>query len=153
MEKAMRHHHDHINARWYRGVVRDVFGHRFVLTTDDGPILADVGPHPRESVKLKAGAKVNITGRQTPSEIKVHLFQSGRGKIVVLRKPEKDHPRDEESDLAAAANVALDAGYIVEGDPIRKSKHFQLKTIRGGRRYELHVMPNGDIRREKPLEK
>jgi hypothetical protein len=149
----MRHHNDNKNDGWHRGKVRDVFGHRFVLVTDDGPILADVGPHAPESLKLKVGAKVNIAGRQTPSEIKVRLFQSGRSKIIELHKLQKNHSRDEEGDLEAAANVALGAGYIVEGDPIRKSKHIELKTIRGGRRYELHIMPNGDIRREKPLKK
>jgi len=149
----MRHHHDHKNDRWYRGTVRDVFGHRFVLTTDDGPILADVGLHHPESIKLKVGAKVNIAGRQTPGEIEVRLFQSGRGKTIALHKHQKNNSSDEESELEAAANVALDAGYIVVGEPIRKSKHFELKTFRGGRRYELHIMPNGDIRKEKPLQK
>ena len=149
----MRHHHDHKNDRWYRGTVRDVFGHRFVLTTDDGPILANLGPHHPERIKLKVGAKVNIAGRQTPGEIKVRLFQSGRGKKIALHKLQKNNSPDEEKELEAAANVALDAGYIVVGEPKRKSKHFELKTIRGGRRYELHIMPNGDIRREKPLQK
>jgi len=124
-----------------------------VLATDEGPVLADVGHHAPGSIRLKVGAKVNITGLRTASEIKVHLFQCGKGKITVLHKPRKDDPRDEETDLEAASNVALDAGYIIEGEPIRKSRHFELKTIRGGRRYELHIMPNGDIRKEKPIDK
>jgi hypothetical protein len=149
----MRHHHDHKDDRWYRGMVRDVFGHRFVLTTDDGPVLANIGLHHPGSIKLKVGAKVKIAGRQSPGEIKVRLFQSGRGKTITLHKLRKNNSPKEESELEAAANVALDAGYIVVGEPIRKSKHFELKTIRGDRSYELHIMPNGDIRREKPLQK
>jgi len=149
----MGHYNDNKSDGWHRGKVRDVFGHRFVLVTDDGPILADVGPHPPDGLKLKVGAKVNIAGRQTPSEIKVRLFQSGRSKMIELHKIQKYHSRDDDSDLEVAANVALSAGYIVEGDPVRKSKHIELKTIRGGRRYELHIMPNGDIRKEKLLKK
>jgi hypothetical protein len=147
----MRRHHESKNECWYRGTIRDVFGHRFVLATDDGPILADVGPRPPEKIKLKVGAKVNITGRQTPSEIKVRLFQSGRRKMIALHRPEKDHPSNEDLDLEAAANVALEAGYVIQGEPIRKSKHVELEAIRGSRRYELHIMPNGDIRKEKQL--
>ena len=73
--------------------------------------------------------------------------------MIELHKIQKYHSRDDDSDLEVAANVALSAGYIVEGDPVRKSKHIELKTIRGGRRYELHIMPNGDIRKEKLLKK
>jgi hypothetical protein len=149
----MSHHNDTKGDDWHRGKVRDVFGHRFVLVTDDGPILADVGPHAPDSLKLKVGVKVNIAGRQTPSEIKVRLFQSGRSKIIELHKLRKDHSRNDGSDLEAAANVAMDAGYIVEGEPIRKPKHIEIKTIRGGRRYELHIKPNGDIRKERALKK
>ena len=147
----MGHHKDNETDGWHRGKVRDVFGHRFVLVTEDGPILADVGPHPPELLKIRVGAKVTIAGRKTPSEIKVRLFQSGRSKMIELHKPRKSRSRDANSDLEAAANVALEAGYIIEGDPVRKSKHIEIKTIRGGRRYELHVMPNGDIRKEQPL--
>ena len=149
----MSHNNDSKGDHWHRGKVRDVFGHRFVLVTDDGAILADVGSHPPESIKLKVGAKVNIAGRQTPSEIKVRLFQSGRSKIIELHKLRKKHARDDGSDLEAAANVALGAGYIVEGDPIRKLKHIEIRTIRGGHRYELDIKPNGDIRRERALKK
>jgi len=132
----------------HHGTVRDVFGHRFVLTTVDGPVLADVGPHAPAAVKLKPGARVKISGQRTPCEIKVSIFQSGSGKPVEIpRKPNKTGRHKEGGMVAAKA--ALDAGYIVEGEPVRKSKHFELMAIRGGRRYELHIRPNGDIRKEK----
>jgi len=147
----MGHHPDHHQDYSHNGTVRDVFGHRFVLATDDGPILADVGPDAPDSLKLKLGAKVKITGEKTPCEIKVRLFQSGSGKTIeIQRKPKKKH-HEEASDPTTALKAALDAGYIVEGEAKRKPKHFEIKAIRGGRRYELHIMMNGDIRKEKPL--
>lgn len=145
------HHHSHKHDRWYHGTVRDIFGHRFVLTTDEAPLLADIGPDAPSRIKLKIGAKVSIAGRQTPSEVKVRLIMNGGGRTIPLHKHGKSRSRKEERDLEAAAKVALEAGYVVEGDPIKRANHFELKTIRGGRRYELHIMPNGDIRKEKPL--
>jgi len=150
----MHTHPTHKDDHNHHGTVRDVFGHRFVLATDDGPILANVGPHAPDAVKLKAGAKVNITGEQTPCEIKVRLFQSGSGKTIEIpHKAKKHHAHAEDRDSNVAVKAALDAGYTVEGEAKRKLKHFELKAIRGGQRYELHIMLNGDIRKEKALKK
>src|ERR1019366_1710249 len=111
----MHPHPDHKEDHSHHGTVRDVFGHRFVLATDDGPILADVGPHAPDAVKLKPGAKVKITGEQTPCEIKVRLFQSGSGKTIEIpQKPEKRHSHEKDGDSMVAIKSALDAGYIVE---------------------------------------
>jgi hypothetical protein len=131
-----------------------VFGHRFVLITPDGPLLADVSAHAPETVRLTPGAKVKITGERTPCEIKVHLFQSGSGETIEIPyKSKKKHPHDDNGDPEGAVKAALDAGYIVEGEPKRKPKHFELQAIRNGHRYELHIMLNGDIRKEKALKK
>ena len=150
----MHPHRKHKDTNSHHGTIRDVFGHRFVLSTDDGTILADVGPDAPEGVCPKPGAKVNITGKRTPSEIKVRLFQSGSNETIKIpHKLEKKRTRKEDGDSEAAVKVALGAGYIVEGEPKRKSKHFELQAIRGGHRYELHIMLNGDIRKEIPLHK
>jgi hypothetical protein len=140
------------NDRWYQGTIRDVFGHRFVLATDGGSILANIGAHAPKNLKLKTGAKVSIAGRQMPTEIKVRLLQNGKGAMIAVRKHRANHRRNREKDIESAARAALDAGYMVEGDPKRRSNHFELKTIRDGRRYKLYIMPNGDIRKERPLE-
>jgi hypothetical protein len=150
----MHPHRSHKDTNSHHGMIRDVFGHRFVLTTDDGTILADVGAGAPEGVRLKVGAKVKITGKKTPSEIKVRLFQSGSGETIEIpHKPKQKHPHKDGGDPEAAVRAALDAGYIVEGEPKRKPKHFELQAIRGGHHYELHIMLNGDIRKEIPLHK
>jgi hypothetical protein len=136
----------------YRGTVRDVFGRRFVLATDDGPILADIGRSSRDKLGLKVGETINVSGQPVASEVKVHFIQRGRGKVFAFQNPPKRHPQRSQPELEAAANVALDAGYMVVGEPIHRGKHIELQCIRGHHRYELHVMPNGDIRKEKVLD-
>lgn len=138
----------------HHGTIRDVFGHRFVLATEDGPVLADVGPHAPEAVRLICGAKVKIAGEPTPSEIKVRLFQSGSGETIEIpHHSNNGHSGDEDSNAEVAMKAALDAGYVVQGEPKRQSRHFELQAIRGGQRYELHIMSNGDIRKEIPVHK
>jgi hypothetical protein len=152
-DKPMHPYPNHKELHSHHGTVRDVFGHRFVIITDDGPVLADVGSHAPDSVKLKLGAKVKITGERTPCEIKVRLFQSGKHEAIEIPYQQKKHKRGEDGDPTAAVKVALDAGYIVVGEPKRKQKHFELHAIRGGHNYALHIMLNGDIRKEIPLPK
>jgi hypothetical protein len=150
----MHHQQNHKGAHSHHGTIRDVFGHRFVLSTEDGPVLADVGPHAPEAVRLTCGAQVMITGEQTPSEIKVHLFQSGSGETIKIpHKSKKKQPQEGDRDSEIAVQAAFDAGYTVQGEPKRKPKHFVLHAIRGGHHYELHIMLNGDIRKEIPLHK
>jgi hypothetical protein len=149
----MHPHQDKKRLQSHHGTVRDVFGHRFVLTTDDGPVLADVGPHAPDGIKLKPGAKVKITGERTPCEIKVRLFQSGRREAIEIPYQQKKHNRGEDGDPNAAVKVALNAGYTVVGEPKRKQKYFELQAIRSGQDYELHIMLNGDIRKEIPRPK
>jgi hypothetical protein len=125
-DNAMEHHLDHKEVQSHHGTVRDIFGHRFVLTTVDGPVLANIGRHTPRAVRLTRGAKVKITGEQTASEIKVRLFQSGSSETIeILHKRKKRHPHGKDSGTAAALKVALDAGYIVEGEPKRKQKAFR----------------------------
>jgi hypothetical protein len=82
----MHPHRSHKDTNSHHGIIRDVFGHRFVLTTDDGTILADVGAGAPEGVRLKVGAKVKITGKKTPSEIKVRQNRSTHTKMVAIRR-------------------------------------------------------------------
>jgi hypothetical protein len=154
MENTMHPRRNHKDTNSHHGTIRDVFGHRFVLITPDGPVLADVSSHAPEAVRLMAGAKVQITGERTPCEIKVRLFQSGTGETIEIpHKSKKKHLLDDNGDPERAVKAALDAGYIVEGEPTRKPKHFELQAIRNGHHYELHIMLNGDIRKEIPIHK
>jgi hypothetical protein len=145
----MHPHRNHKDTTSHHGTIRDVFGHRFVLITSDGPVLADISPHAPETVRLTPGAKVKITGERTPSEIKVHLFQSGTGETIEIpHKSKKKHSHNGNGDPEVAVKAAFDAGYIVEGEAKRKPKHFELRAIRNGHHYDLHIMLNGDIRKE-----
>jgi hypothetical protein len=137
----------------HNGTVRDVFGHRFVLSTDDGPVLADIGSHAPEGVRLKLGEKVKISGEKTSCEIKVRLFQGGSGDAIKIPSRHKKHAGEDDGDPTLAVNVALDAGYTVVGEAKHKPGHFELKATRDGHNYELHIMLNGDIRKEIPLHK
>lgn len=51
------------------GKITHVFGHRFVVETPKGAVLADVTPHGAAIVKLRIGAEVELEGERKPSEL------------------------------------------------------------------------------------
>lgn len=129
------------------GEVTDIFAHRFVLKTDDGKSLADLGPAGARAVDLKIGDTVEIEGEQHPSEIKVaKLTRAGRD--FTIPRP---GPKHDELNPALAIQAVTEAGYAVLGPPRRKPKHFEVLGRQGARLQEFHVEADGHIRKAKPV--
>ena len=136
------------------GTVRDMFAHRFVLQTDAGSLLADLGPHGADILKLDVGDAITITGERKPSELKVFTVErNGRSFEIPhgdKHRPDK-HRNDVDPDIARRA--ATDAGLTALGEPRRKAKHFEvLGRDPAGALVELHVELDGYVRKRKDVD-
>jgi hypothetical protein len=147
------------------GEVTDIFAHRFVVKTEAGKILADLGPKGAEQVTLREGDKVTLSGEMKPSELKIHTIEKGHGpKIVIEHKkpqPHHDHhqphhhPREhEDADPKHALKTAAANGFAIVGSPRRKPKHFEiLGKDSAGDFVELHIELDGALRKTRPVGK
>lgn len=132
------------------GKITHVFGHRFVVETSQGAVLADLTPKGAEQHALRVGEVVGLSGEMKPSELKVSRFTAGNTTITIEhKKPHDHHPHAEPGE---AMKAARDAGFEPLGQPRRKPKHFEVLGRRGNRLIELHIELNGDIRKMKPVE-
>ncbi len=133
------------------GKVTHVFGHRFVVETSQGAVLADLTPHGAEQHAMRVGEVVSLSGEMKPSELKVSRLIAGKTTITIehKKKPHDHHPHAEPGD---AMKAARDAGFEPLGQPRRKPKHFEVLGRRNHRLTELHVELNGNIRKMKPVE-
>jgi hypothetical protein len=132
------------------GKITHVFGHRFVVETSDGAVLADVTPRGLEQQTLRVGESVSLVGEMKPSELKVTRFTAGKTSVTIEhKKPQDDHPHAEP---AHAMKAARDAGFEPVGQPRRKPKHFEVLGRRERRLTELHIELDGHIRKMKPVE-
>jgi hypothetical protein len=133
------------------GKVAHVFGHRFVVETDQGVMLADLTPRGAEQHALRIGEVVSLSGEMKPSELKVSRLTVGKTTIVIdhHKRPHDHHPHAEPS---VAIRAACDAGFEALGRPHRKPKHFEVLGRRDRQLTELHIELNGNIRKMKPVE-
>jgi hypothetical protein len=136
------------------GEVTDIFAHRFVVRTEAGKVLADLGPRGAEQVALRHGDRVTLSGEKKPSEIKVHAIGRNGGPTVVIehKRPPADDPRD--ADPKHALETAAANGFAVVGSPRRKPKHFELLgRDAAGDFVEMHIELGGALRKTRPVEK
>jgi hypothetical protein len=148
----------HHERRSVTGTILYVFGHRFVVETKQGVLLADITPKGLEKLTLRAGDIVTIDGEMKPTELKVESFtRAGKTVVIDHHKPHHhdddphhhhDHPP---ADPAIAISAAQEAGFAVIGDPRRKPKHFEVLGKRRGALSELHVALDGHIRKMRPV--
>ena len=132
------------------GKVTHVFGHRFVVETGHGAVLADLTPRGAEQHALRIGEVVSLSGEMKPSELKVSQLTIGKTTIMIEhKKPHDHHTHGEPGD---AIKAALDAGFEPLGQPRRKPKHFEVLGRRDRQLTELHIELNGKIRKLKPVE-
>ena len=132
------------------GQVAEIFAHRFVVRTAAGRILADLGPKGAELAALKPGDRVELTGEQKPSELKVWRITSGDRTIEVEHKRKgerKAHDIDHEpADPRIAIGAVAAKGFEVIGQPRRKPRHFEvLGKDPAGIHVEYHVGLDGTI--------
>ncbi|WP_237479223.1 hypothetical protein [Lichenibacterium dinghuense] len=136
-------------AATVEGEISDVFAHRFVVRTAEGSVMADLGPKGAKKADVKVGDKVKLTGRQTPSELKVATFERG-GETIAVEGPDGHEDEHEEADPAAALKAVKDLGHEVVGEPRRKPKHFEVLAKDGkGAHHEHHVAHDGEIKKTK----
>jgi hypothetical protein len=133
------------------GKITHVFGHRFVVETDRGAVLADLTPKGVEQHSLRIGEVVNLQGEMKPSELKVSRLTAGKTTITIehKKKPLDHHPHAEPGD---ALRAAREAGFEPLGQPCRKPKHFEVLGRRHDRLTELHIELDGHIRKMRPVE-
>jgi hypothetical protein len=139
-------HHDHTTAS---GTITHIFGHRFVVQTGKGAILADLTPKGIEQIALRVGDEVTLAGEMKPSELKVTRVTRG-GKTVGIEHKKKHHDEDRDADPGLAMRAAKAAGFEPVGQPRRKPKHFEVLGRRNGTFTELHIEFDGHIRKTKP---
>jgi hypothetical protein len=142
-------------TRTLSGQVTDIFAHRFVIKTEKGKVLADLGPKGVERVPLQEGDQVELVGDMKPSELKVHSIAVDGGRPILVEHPGKPHhpPHQlEEAEPVAALKTAEANGFTVLGKPRRKPKHFEvLGRDSAGDMVELHIELDGALRKTKPV--
>ncbi|WP_398475634.1 hypothetical protein [Tardiphaga sp.] len=133
------------------GKITHVFGHRFVVETSRGAILADITPKGLDQYTLRIGDPVDLSGELKPSELKVSRLVSGKTAITIdhKKKPHEHHGPGEPRDALKAARAA---GFEPLGEPRRKPKHFEVLGRRNHELAELHIELDGHIRKMKPVE-
>jgi hypothetical protein len=67
MENSMPRQH----YKTVSGKITHVFGHRFVITTEQGDVLADLTPSGLEHIALNLNDDVTREGEMKPTELKV----------------------------------------------------------------------------------
>jgi hypothetical protein len=144
----------HHESRSFSGTVTHIFGHRFVIRTEDSDVLADLTPRGVEQITLRLHDAVRVEGEMKPSELKVSRLTRGGETIQIdhPKKPHHDAHADSSVALAAAQSAAQSAGYAIVGSPRRKPKHFELLGQRNGIFNELHIALDGHIRKSKPVD-
>jgi hypothetical protein len=135
------------------GQITHVFGHRFVVQTSHGAVLADVTPKGLERFALRIGDDVSLTGETKPSELKVSQFICG-GRTFTIEHKKKPHEHHDHApaEPRVALKAARAAGYETLGEPRRKPKHFEVLGRRDKALTELHIELDGHIRKTKPVE-
>jgi len=137
------------------GRITHVFGHRFVVETENGAILADVTPHGLDSVTLRKGRDVTLEGEMKPTELKVDRFTCD-GETTRIEHDKHHHGpghhHHEPADPEVALGSAREAGYTPLAAPRRKPKHFEVLGKRNGSFVELHIELDGHIRKSKPAD-
>jgi hypothetical protein len=134
------------------GKITHVFGHRFVVRTDQGDVLADLTPKGLEQITLRLDDEVKLEGEMKPSELKVTEFTRS-GKTVQLDLGQKPHADQPASDPVVVLAAARTAGFRLVGEPRRKPKHFEVLGQQNGEFHELHIELDGKIRKSKPVAK
>ena len=147
----MPHHHNKTAS----GKITHLFGHRFVLQTQEGAVLADVTPHGLEQIKLALNDTVTLEGEMKPSELKVaRLTRAGKTiHIEHKKKHHHHHHHDSDVDASTALASARAASFEILGSPRPKPKHFEVLGRRKGELCELHIEFDGHIRKSKHVAK
>lgn len=133
------------------GTIWAVFGHRVALESGSDRVLADLGPGGMGSLSLKVGDTIRVAGERKPCEIKVTSLTLPDGTLHAISWDRPHHAHAPAADPERARDALRRAGYRIEGEPRRKPKHFELRGIRDGATFEVHVALDGTIRKAEPV--
>jgi len=133
------------------GTITHVFGHRFVLRTGHGDVVADLSPNGAEQIALRLNDEVTIEGEMKPSELKVVRLTRAGDTIRIEHKPKPPKEHGSHVDPSVVLAAAEAAGFAILGLPRRKPKHFELLGRHNGEFSELHIELDGHIRKTKPI--
>jgi hypothetical protein len=143
------------HTRSLSGQVTDIFAHRFVVKTDRGKLLADLGPKGAEQVSLREGDQVDLIGDIKPSELKVRSIAKNGARPILLEHLGKPHHAPHELEAADPRPALMSAaanGFTVVGKPRQKPKHFEILGRDGaGDMVELHIELDGALRKTRPI--
>lgn len=134
------------------GEITHIFGHRFVVETKQGAVLADLTPHGADQMTLRLGDAVTLEGEMKPTELKVTRFTANGQSVEIVHKKKHEHDHAP-ADPKVAMKAAKAAGFDPLGDPRRKPKHFEVLGRKDGALSELHVELDGHIRKSKPADR
>ena len=129
------------------GTITHVFGHRFVLATETGDILADITPKGSEQIALRVKDVVTVAAEMKPSELKVTTLTRGKEEIRIAHKKKPHEDPHELADPTIARTAAQEAGFAIVGVSRRKPAHFELIGGKNGAFHELHITLNGTVRK------
>lgn len=134
------------------GTIWALFGHRLALEGPDGRILIDLGPDGAtalagQSVILKVGDAVAVTGETKPTEIRATAITGPDGIRHAIVRPSPAGKDAAPADPATALAALRQAGYQLDGEPARKPKHFEVRARKDGVSYTAHVTFAGVIRK------
>lgn len=145
----MPHHHDVKTS----GTITDVFGHRFVVKTRTGTVLADIGPDAAARITLGANQPVKLEGEQKPTEIKVHRISVGGSAYVEAHHEPRDRKEhgEQENDFTAAdaKRIAEKEGFRIVGALTPHKKHYEATAEHGGSRHDIHVHKDHIMKKHK----
>ena len=139
------------------GTVSDTFGSRFVLETEAGKVLVDIGPKGSEKVTVKRGEKIQIEGDRVDNQLRARRVTMADGSAFVVDKRGRSWRewllgKAPESAAqfgpALASKIATDKGYQVSGEPVAKKKHYEVLAAKDGKTYDLKVYRDGKIDQE-----
>lgn len=135
----------HVNTT-ISGTITHLFGHRFLVRTEHGDVLADLTAKGREQITLRLNDEVTLEGEMKPSELKVARLTRGGQTIEIAHKSKpghhgRDHPH---ADASIAIASVCAAGFLALGAPRRKPKHFELLAKKQDGPNELHVELHGE---------
>ncbi|HEY1453526.1 MAG TPA: hypothetical protein VGF57_08695 [Roseiarcus sp.] len=146
---------EHDNITTVAGRVTHVFAHRFVVKTEEGAVLADLGPNGAKAATLTEGDNVVLVGEMKPSELKVRRFKGSDGRTIEIeqdRNPHKPEARGHADPQVAMRALEMAELELVAG-PLLKPKHFEALGRRAdGALVEAHIKFDGGIRKTKPAE-
>ncbi|BAT59219.1 hypothetical protein GJW-30_1_01750 [Variibacter gotjawalensis] len=135
------------------GVVREIFGNKFVLEDATGRKLIETGPRGSELARVSVGDKVSV--EVTPRDGFFHaasITLANGQRVVLAGAPPAPRGRDAAYDERGVLDAVQRAGFRDARVQEVKKKHVEVVAVdASGKSWELHVEFDGRIRKQEAL--